>query len=201
MTVVVTALLMIAVPGLFFGEHKLTDRLLPVADEPDDYSMQVDSSANLVHLSGTLDIGVVEKFGNLLEKEPLITGVVLNSLGGNIYQARGLANLIQGRDLDTYVFQHCYSACAHVFVAGSRRFSSANAKLGFHSYRVESPLVEPLLDIEREQQKDQLFFSDRIPDLAFVEKIFLHKNAEIWVPTIKELIESGVVHTIVDAPN
>ena len=74
---------------------------------------------------------------------------------------------------------------------------SITARLGFHGYRIDSQLLEPLLNIELEQQKDLMFFSERISDTAFVEKIFLERSTEIWVPKIDELVEAGVVHTVV----
>ena len=125
---------------------------------------------------------------------------MLDSAGGNIYQARGLAKVISTNQLDTYSYRQCFSACTIAYIAGENRYLSANAQLGFHTYNLDSPLVfRP--NITREQQKDLALFKQKIADEMFTAKIFATKCPDLWIPTQQALLDAGVVHKITPASN
>ena len=195
-----TFLYFTGLPNYFLGEHKITEGLrLRKLNRP-RYNLSFNRDNNLLYLHGSLDIGVFSALEQSLKEHPDSKGIILESKGGNIYQARGLARIIRKRKLNTYSFEYCYSACTLVYVAGKERFLGPEAKLGFHSYRVPSRFVASLIDVEKEQNKDLLFYSEQIPDSAFVDNIFHRKSPDIWIPGMDELVDAGVVHEILTDP-
>ena len=178
------------------GDHRITEGMILKKKTISNYSIHHNSIQRLIYIMGTLDFGVVTKTKELLEKHPDSTGIVLESDGGNVYQARGLANIIMDQGLDTYSFSHCYSACTIAFIAGRKRHLGMQSELGFHCYSLESSAMKPLISIEHEQYKDLMFFENRIPDKEFVQKIFQNNSNELWIPKLNKLLESGVIHEI-----
>lgn len=122
---------------------------------------------------------------------------MLNSTGGNVYQARGIAKLIEKNGLDTYAFGTCYSACTLAYIAGKRRYLGIDGKLGFHGYQANPNIKNPVLDIDKEQQTDLEFYSRHITDSAFIEKIFSINCSGLWEPHLEELLNAGVVHEVI----
>ena len=196
LAVLAISLSLVILPIAIIGDHRITEGMQPKNKEIPAFSLSFNSSQQLIYLSGTLDIGVVSEFENLLNTYPNAIGVVLESAGGNIYQARGLANIIMYHELDTYSFSYCYSACTIVYIAGKDRYAHAAAELGFHSYSLEPNFMQPYISIQHEQAKDLQFFEKQIPDQIFVQKIFQHKSNELWIPNIAELLKAGVIHEI-----
>ena len=186
----------ISLPYHFQGEHKLCEGMRLKTPQDTSFSLGFNSKYNLLHLNGPLEIGVVAAFEKSLTEHPGTKGLILDSEGGNIYQARGLARIIQDYSLNTYSFEVCYSACTIAYVAGTRRFIGPEAKLGFHAYHVDSKFLEPLVDVEKEQNKDLIFFKQQIPDMNFVNNIFARECSNMWLPTTNELMSAGVVHEL-----
>ena len=178
------------------GDHKITEGIQLKKKDVATFSLTSSSALQQIYLSGTMDIGIVTEFKNLLIKHPNTTGLVLESKGGNIYQARGLANVVIEYGLNTFAFNHCYSACTIVFIAGKNRYIGEQAELGFHGYSLEQNLTGSSISIEDEQSKDLLFFAKQIPDHTFVQNIFRRESHELWVPDSSELLKAGVVHKI-----
>ena len=143
-------------------------------------------------ISGDIDFGTYDALESLLEEtlEP-ITTVRLDSNGGRIYAARGIARILIWHSLDTEVDQRCISACTLVFLAGNRRKLREGAQLGFHQYAQASDL--PLLDTAEEQEKDRLFLKARGVSDSFLRKMFQAEHDEIWFPERQELVAAGVI--------
>jgi hypothetical protein len=143
-------------------------------------------------ISGDIDFGTYDAIESLLEEtlEP-ITTVRLNSNGGRIYAARGIARILIWYRLDTEVDKRCISACTLVFLAGNRRKLREGAQLGFHQYAQASDV--PLLDTAEEQEKDRLFLKARGVSESFLRKMFQAKHNDVWFPDRKELLTAGVI--------
>ena len=160
-----------------------------------NYSLTLRNST-IVQLQGSLDPGITQELRQFLETRPGVTGIILNSDGGNVFAARGLASVIIDRGLSTYSSTRCYSSCTIAFAAGSKRILGSNAKLGFHRYKLSTVL--PVIDAENELKKDMQFYRDRGIDAVFLEQIVHTPDRSIWVPEIEALLRAGVVHAIGD---
>jgi len=164
-----------------------------------DYRLAVDPEQREYIIDGVIDFGITRDFRALLEQYPAGTRVVLSSEGGSIYEARGLAVLIQQHKLDTHVSDECSSACTLVFIGGQRRTLGSSARLGFHQYTMaylNRHQVSPFHDLAAEQQRDIEFMLARGISQEFVERAFEKPHQDIWFPDHASLIRYGVVHAI-----
>jgi len=73
-----------------------------------------------LHITGLLDFGITQEVETLLNRSNAVRRVTLDSEGGQLYEGRGLARLIETNHLDTCVVNRCNSACIIAFLAGSK---------------------------------------------------------------------------------
>ena len=64
--------------------------------------------------------------------ENIIKGLLINSNGGLIAQANLIGNYLKFNGIDTYVFDHCASACVIIALSGKTLTAKSNAQFGFH---------------------------------------------------------------------
>ena len=159
---------------------------------PPQYTFDLVNQGTLVHLSGPIQHGITRRFSEFIAQHPQITGVILDSDGGQISEGRGLARVIRENAFNTYSLDRCMSACATAFAAGVRRALAANARLGFHQYQAFT--VYPKFDLEEEQAKDIALFRAQGISESFLRKIFDHPPQGMWWPQHEELLESNVIH-------
>ena len=156
------------------------------------YSFEI-VDINSVAIQGIISPGITSQFKQYLSLNPDIKLVILNSTGGNIFEARGIAKLIQERKLNTYVSENCFSSCTTVFVAGENRGLGADAKLGFHQYTINSKkLFAPNVDVKKELDKDIASFLKQGVDQAFLDKAFSMPHTDMWFPNHDELFKAGI---------
>ncbi len=163
------------------------------------YKMNIIPSFLAVDFNGSIELGVTKKLKGILESGVPIRLVILESSGGNIYEARGMAKLIERYELQTHVDTSCSSACTSVFLAGKKRTMSDNAKIGFHQYRFDANYSIIAADPEKEQAKDLAFFRSRGVSDAFLEKVFEQPSNAMWFPEPFELLQAGVVQEILSS--
>jgi hypothetical protein len=156
------------------------------------YSLDLIQQNTLIHLRGPFEIGITNRVAEMIEQHPQVTGIILDSEGGQIYEGRGLARLIRENSLQTFSLDNCLSSCTTAFVAGTIRTLATNARLGFHQYKTYSGF--PVIDVEQEQSKDMAVFVMQGVSPEFLEKVFIRPPEEMWWPDIDELIDAGVVH-------
>lgn len=53
------------------------------------YSLDLIEHGSLVHLRGPFQIGITSKLADLIERNPRVRGIILDSEGGQIYEGRG----------------------------------------------------------------------------------------------------------------
>lgn len=159
-----------------------------------DYSLSLIKNNTLIHLKGDFTPGITRAVAALLQITPGIRGILLDSDGGRIYEARGIARLVREYGLQTYSVADCKSACTIAFISGSSRILVADARLGFHQYKLDSRSGHPFIDIQAEQEKDRALFVSQNITGEFVQRIFDKPHHEIWFPTPRELVAAGVVH-------
>ncbi len=77
-------------------EREAQYEIAPVADD-------------ILAIRGTLELGITKKLTGILQQKAGVMTVILSSVGGNIYEARGLARLFRERELETIVDGECSS--------------------------------------------------------------------------------------------
>lgn len=106
------------------------------AERAAKYRIEPTGDGQSLMLTGTLELGITDHLRDQIEAYPDVGRIILASDGGNIYEARGLANVIRQNGLNTIVIAECSSACTTVFIGGANRHLVPGGKLGFHQYRL-----------------------------------------------------------------
>jgi len=167
-------------------------------DECGDCRVEVMNDGSLIHLKGGLGFGVSTEVRRLLDKNQNVNGIILDSLGGRVYEGRELSKLILIHGLDTYTLKGCYSACVTAFISGNRRYLADGANLAFHQYNSGRKGLEQYADMSSEQQKDLKIYEQRGVSQDFVDRMFTAKHDDLWFPTVDEMIAAGVIHAVVN---
>ncbi len=166
------------------------------AERSAKYSIEPTFDGRSLTLSGTLELGITDHLQDQLEAYPNVEQIVLASIGGNIFEARGLSNTIRQNGLNTLVISECSSACTTVFIGGKKRQLAHGGKLGFHQYRIDASY--PVLNASplREQDRDrEIFLQSGVAD-RFLEMMFDSPASEMWYPKLSELIDARVVTSV-----
>ena len=156
------------------------------------YSLDLIRDNTLIHLRGPFQVGITERVSQLLAAHPEVTGIILDSGGGQIYEGRGLARLIRENALATYSLEQCVSSCTTAFIAGTKRALGDHAKLGFHQYKNYAAM--PVVDVDKEQARDLALFAAQGIAPDFLRKVFAQPPEKMWWPEAAELLEAGVIH-------
>jgi len=142
-------------------------------------------------LRGPIGFDSYQALLKALERDSALTTLVLDSPGGRVPAARGLARLVREGAIRTEVYGTCASACTLVFLAGETRVLHAGARLGFHGYRLISG--PPLLDPEEEQARDTAYMIARGVAPAFAARAYATPHSNMWFPTRQDLTAAGVL--------
>jgi len=194
-----------------FGAWTMT---LPIPDEAQaqaeteaaraaKYSIVPTADGRSLLLNGSLELGITRALADRLRASPQARQIVLNSAGGNIFEARGLNRLIREAGLDTQVSGggSCRSACTTVFIGGRARSIDPGGRLGFHRYRVDADYAVLNADPAGQQARDRaLFLQAGVADW-FVDRMFDSAAADMWFPDPGELVAAGVVTAAAPASN
>ena len=146
----------------------------------------------MLAFTGDIDFGATRDFVSILAAHPGIQTVLLESDGGVVVEARGMANTIQDKGLNTRVESDCYSACTLIYISGRVRSLGDEAALGFHQYRLEMPYYYPWVDPVSEATKDKQRFARQNVTSAFLNKMYSHDHDSLWIPSHAELAQAGV---------
>ncbi len=157
--------------------------------------LEVDVTTNgtVLLLHGSFGTGSAEKVRAVLQAEDGIRIVALASNGGRLREAADIAAMVRERKLDTYVDTRCESACTYVFLAGTDRAATPNARIGFH--QPSFPGVNPLgrdfaLNRMLGTYKDAGIPQDLLARIASTDA------SDMWYPTPQELQKAGVINRI-----
>jgi hypothetical protein len=85
----------------------------------------------VIGILGTIEANDVERFQEL--SNTLNNAIVLlKSTGGKVAPAIQIGELVKAKGYTTVVSDLCASACALIWLAGSKRFMTPGARIGFH---------------------------------------------------------------------
>jgi len=168
--------------------------------KPPGYTLEIKRNDQQLIVSGEIEIGITQALELILKENPDLSTVILESIGGQIYEGRGLSRLFTKHQIDTYSYQECSSACATAFIGGKTRHLGQSAKLGFHQYKQDTtkfPKAVPFHNLIEEQNHDLKIFKSQSIHQQFLDKVFLQTSDGIWYPTHSELLEAGVIHSVI----
>src|SRR6266446_8755693 len=131
---VVAGFLGIAGPLIREAVPQLTEiRSIAVGDPGmGKHALHILRNGTELEYAGGITFGATDEVRNLLDADPAIHVIHINSQGGRVAEARKLRDLIRERRLVTYTASACASACTIAFMGGIQRYVAPGAKLGFH---------------------------------------------------------------------
>lgn len=192
-SLIAAVMVMSGIFSLYYSYLEITDDTQPAdvaAAKPYQF---VRRGTNVLVFNGDIHFGATRDLIAMLEQQPDISQIVLNSDGGIIVEARGMANAVSRFNLDTHVNTRCYSACTLVFINGYKRSLAADAELGFHQYLIESQYPLSWINTTDEHAKDQQRFEQQNISRWFIEKMYTQPHDSLWIPTHDELLRAGVL--------
>ena len=157
------------------------------------YRVDISFDRKTLVLEGVMANGMMSAMDQILTQSPRLETVVLDSPGGDIFEARQFANRIQQYNLNTKVLVECSASCLIPFMAGQARTMGAGAKLGFHRYGLDFKQLRPYLDLESERIKDKAFFESRSISGVFMQMYMSEDRRALWYPKRSFLYDSGVI--------
>lgn len=167
--------------------HRAKRPPLPPAE-----ALMLETRGTVTYWAGPIDFDSFEALERTLQQYPQIKTLSLDSAGGRVPAARGMARLVSEARLDTIVSGTCSSACTLVFIAGEKRTLPEESRLGFHGYKLLSGIRT--IDTEAEQLRDLKVFQKRGVDALFLEHAFSVPFEDIWFPDHERLRQSGVTN-------
>tara|TARA_B100001971_G_scaffold214403_1_gene251734 strand:- start:245 stop:3154 length:2910 start_codon:yes stop_codon:yes gene_type:complete len=167
-------------------------------DTTSAYTLTLRNNDSIIHLEGGLRFGVSKDVATLLKEHPDIKGIILDCVGGRIYEGRELSKLILVYGLDTYSLKGCYSASTLAFISGTNRFLGTGASLGFHQYHLYYEDIDKFVNLKKEQDKDLRIFKRKGIKKEFLEKLYAASGEDLWFPSRDELLSAGVIHGVVN---
>jgi len=153
--------------------------------------LEMRADGRSVLLSGGINDGSAEQLDKALQLAPAVTTVVFSSEGGWIREGQMLADVIRKRGLNTYVEDHCASACTIAFLAGLERAATPESRIGFHASRSVGS-VETTPSPEEITQLRAIYRDAGLPD-SFVRQALDTSHETMWYPPHEVLLTAGVL--------
>ncbi len=88
-------------------------------------------SDGLLLIDGYLGKATVESLDAYLGQNSL-RGIILNSQGGIIDEAKNISNLVKNQKVNVYIKDRCESACVLIATSGAQLFAYRHSQFGFH---------------------------------------------------------------------
>lgn len=181
--------------------QKLASEYQDFKQQDKNYKLTLRNNSTQLVITGEFEIGITDAVKQILKTNPQISSIALNSIGGHIYEGRGLSKLFTRQSLSTYVYKECSSACTTAFGGGVKRYLGSSAKLGFHQYKQDFSVHKKSVgyhDATAEQERDLELFQSRGISENFLTKIYNEKADSMWFPDHKTLIEANVIDDVVE---
>lgn len=157
------------------------------------YAIRAMNDGREAEIAGGIKYGLTRDFERLLDAQPGIRVVHLDSVGGRIGEGKKLNALIRARRLDTYVEAKCMSACTLAFAGGTQRILRRGAVLGFHRGAFPGSQSDDIgSGVER-----QIYAAAGFGQ-TFIDRALATANADMWKPDATELLSYKVVTKLSD---
>lgn len=156
---------------------------------PQPARITVASDGRTIVIVGGLGRGSTDSFARALAEAPDVRTVALQSNGGLLVEAVGIAAIVRTRALDTYVETSCLSACAMILLAGKDRAISPRARVGFHRPYLPNgdPASAGVLRVARASY-------DRAGvEPGFTDRVFATPPETMWYPSYEEMLAARLV--------
>ena len=149
--------------------------------------IEVRAGGRELQIRGGFGFGVAARTAAMLEQQPDIRRIRLESWGGSLQEARRLAQLIENYQLNTYSAVFCSNTCIIPFMAGQHRTVKGQGRIGLtRAYGL--PVIAAAFFTRREMPRDFLLSWNRI-------------GSKSWYPSDGQLRQGNIVNTVLSPPD
>jgi hypothetical protein len=141
-------------------------------------------------LKGPLGLGDAARLRQRLDAAPALHLVELESTGGHLDEATGIADALRARRVQVRAVGTCANTCALVFMAGASRQVTPDARLGFQ--RLASGSFNPLFGMLANRELAAAYRRAGLPQ-TFITKMLSTPPSWLWSPDFDELAAAGVI--------
>lgn len=184
---------------LFAGTQTSAFRQGPDAEastaRPERFSLRVSDDRQSIAFSGVMVQGMMAEVEKTVSGLPTLNSFVLDSPGGDLYEARELARFIQKKGFNTHVTRECSASCLLAFMAGRTRSLGQGAQLGWHRYGLDFTQLITFVSPAAELPKDRMFYLSHGVSSAFLDKALAEERSAIWYPTRSEMVNAGILNS------
>ena len=155
-----------------------------------NYQLRLVRGGTELAIDGAIGIGLSKTVSAVLDRNPLVQALQLNSYGGSAREARKLRALVSERQLATTTSRGCHGECTLAYIAGEPRRIGDRAELKFYrSAQPGMPRWALWLDYEQDRRD---WLARGIPPV-FAEQALNTRGSAAWQPSLSELIATGIV--------
>ncbi len=156
-------------------------------------TVRLDSRSNQIVVQGGLEFGSTRAVRDVLDGNPDVRIVRLESPGGRVAEGLALGTLLRDRNIDTFVNAECSSACVTAFAGGARRIIGTHARVGLHSAGGAGFSADAVASANRRSDE---FIAARGVDQRVLQAGAAIANDQIWFPSPQVLLNSGLATEI-----
>lgn len=151
-------------------------------------------------IDGYLGKATVESLNRYLKRNNL-KGIILNSQGGIIDDAKTIAIVVKEQKANTYVNDHCESACVIIATSGVQLFAYRNSQFGFHRAGLPSATKNTqnvkFFSVMATQEMNEALAKNGVPK-DILAKMNETSNDSMAYYSGLELHQRGVVDSLMD---
>lgn len=140
-------------------------------------------------IRGEMKFGSTEALVAVLDRNPRLSLVQIESPGGYVIEGLRMARLIQERKMDTVSMESCDSACTLVLAAGQDRYLGPEVQVGFHrSGRKYGPVSLGWSSVDHRIAE---YYLSRGVKEDFVVRALQPAIHDLWVPSHGTMYAAG----------
>lgn len=188
---------LITMRGLVFGAEQVIGSRVALGLGAYDYVVTLLPNGREIEVEGGLGYGVADAVQSLLDENPKVRRIRLESGGGALSEGVKLREVIQARNLDTFSAHECSSACVSAYAGGRFRYLQRGARVGLHLPRnwdtfSTSPVSAPY-------RAELIYFRNRGLPWWFLNN-WIRTGQRFWYPSEFQLVSSGLVTNLRGVP-
>jgi len=160
----------------------------------------VEISDGYLLIDGYLGKATVESLQAYLAQNSL-QGIILNSQGGIIDDAKTISNLVKDQEINVYIKDRCESACVMIATSGAQLFAYRDSQFGFHRAGLPSATkntqnVKFVSSMATQEMKEALSRNGVPEDI--LAKMSETSNDSMTYYSGLELYQKGVVDNLIE---
>lgn len=148
-----------------------------------------DSHLGRIVVRGEFNYGSAEALQLVLDRNPKLTLIEIESPGGFVIEGLRMARMIVDRKMDTVSMEGCYSACTLLLAGGVDRYLGPKVEVGFHRSGTRyGPVSRGWTAADYKMAE---FWQSRGVSPQFIQQALKPSFREIWTPIHGEMYGAG----------